>query len=863
MSDTFYLNVRQWGNDILYRGVKNGNKIQIKVPYKPELFVPTKEQTKYKTIYGEPLKKVPMDSIKKAKDFVSEYEKVENFKIYGNTRYEYCLLSDLFPDGVSWDFSKIKIAIFDIEVNSDPESGGFADPQNPFQPITSIALKFVGDEKFYLFGYDNFDCPDNVHYIKCKDEWTLLKKFIETFSLNDPDIVSGWNSNGFDIPYLINRCYKILGEPDTKKLSPWNIIKEKKTRKFNINFNQYEEEVSYDIVGVSSLDYLELFKKYQPGGNSQESYKLDSIAEKFIGENKVEYDGSLHKLYTSNKQKFYEYNIQDVNLVEKLNEKCRLFELGLTLSFDSKTNPDDIFHQTRMWDSMIYSFLKQKNIHVPQIKAHEFAPYEGAYVKPPIVGLHRWIVTLDATSLYPSIIMGKNISPETLVGPENYSDNMRRILSNGVNVDAILNESIDLSTLSKDGVTITPNGQFFKTDKKGFLPEMVEEMFKARQDYKKKMLDAQQKYEMLLNEYKFNNDESLVDEMKIVSYEIQRYDNLQNSKKLCLNSLYGCMGSKYFRFFDTRMAEGITLEGQLSNRWVANHMNTYLNSVLKTKEDYVIYMDTDSLMVSLSALIDVVVKEAKTQSEIAEFLLKVITNKIQPEVDLFCERLSQYNNSFRNALSYKLEKICSTGVYVAKKRYALNVFSNEGVVYSTPKIKVTGLEIVKSSTPSVVREALKKCVEIILNDKQEELQKFVSDFREKFVEFAPDVISFPRGVQGISKYMDSTTIYKKATPIHVRGSILFNHLLKEKGLDGEHEYIKDGDKIKFCYLKTPNHIKENVMAFPEKLPKELYLNEFVDYNYMFEKTFLEPLRSISNCIGWSLEKTNSIEDFFQ
>lgn len=863
MGDTFYLNVRQWGNEILYRGIKGDKKIQIKVPYKPDLFVPTKEETKYKTIYGEPLKKVPMDSIKKAKDFVSEYEKVENFKIYGNTRYEYCLLSDLFPDGVSWDFSKIKIAIFDIEVNSDPNTGGFADPQNPFQPIISIALKFLGDDKFYLFGYDDFDSPDNVQYIKCKDEWTLLKKFVEIFSLNDPDIISGWNSNGFDIPYLINRAYKILGEPDTKKLSPWNIIKEKKSRKFNVKFNQYEEEISYDIIGISSLDYLDLFKKYQPGGNSQESYKLDSIAEKFIGENKVEYDGSLHKLYTSNKQKFYEYNIQDVNLVEKLNEKCRLFELGLTLSFDSKTNPDDIFHQTRMWDSMIYDFLKHKNIHVPQIKAHEFNPYEGAYVKPPIVGLHRWIVTLDATSLYPSIIMGKNISPETLVSPEKYSENMRKIISCGVNVDSILSESVELSGLKADGVTITPNGQFFKTDKKGFLPEMVEGMFKARQEYKKKMIDSQQQYELLMAEYKLTKDESLAVEMKRVSYDIQKYDNLQNSKKLCLNSLYGCMGSKYFRFFDTKMAEGITLEGQLSNRWVANHMNAYLNSLLKTKKDYVIYMDTDSLMVSLSSLVDVVVKESKTQSEIAEFLLKVITSKIQPEVDLFCENLSKYNNSFRNALSYKLEKICSTGVYVAKKRYALNVFSNEGVVYSTPKIKVTGLEIVKSSTPSVVRNALKKCVEIVLNDKQEELQKFVSSFKQEFFNLSPEVISFPRGVQGISKYIDPYTIYKKATPIHVRGSILFNHLIKEKSLDGEYEYIKDGDKIKFCYLKTPNFIKENVIAFPEKLPKQLYLNEFVDYNYMFEKTFIEPLKSISNCIGWSLEKTNNIEDFFQ
>lgn len=858
----FYLNAKQWGNEILYRGVKNGKKVQLKVPYKPSLFVPTNEKTSYMTIYGESLRKVPMDSIKKAKEFIKDYENVDNFKIYGNTRYEYCLISDLFPEEVSWDFSKIKIAVFDIEVNSDPDNGGFASPENPFQPIISIALKFIGEDKFYLFGYHDFNAPDNVYYIKCKDEWTLLKKFVEIFSLNSPDIISGWNSNGFDIPYLVNRCYKILGQPETKKMSPWNIINERKTKKFNPKFNQYEEEISYSIIGVSSLDYLDLFKKYQPGGASQESYRLDAIAESVIGENKVDYDGSLHKLYTEDKQKFYEYNIQDVNLIELLNNKCRLFELGLTLAYDSKTNPEDIFQQTRMWDAMIYDYLKKKGIHIPQIEENAYSEYEGAYVKPPIVGLHNWVVSLDATSLYPSIIMGKNISPETVVNAEDYTDNMRQILSQGVSVDSILSQSVNLQMLTEDKVTISPNGQFFRVDKKGFLPEMVENMFKARQNYKKKMITAQKEYEVVSAEYKKTGNSELKSKMLELSYDIQKFDNLQNSKKLCLNSLYGSLGSKYFRFFDIRLAEGITLEGQLSNRWVANHMNDYLNKTLKTNKDYVIYMDTDSLMVSLSGLVEKVISKDKTPEEIVAFLLKAITEKIQPEVDGFCSKLGLYVNSFSNALSYKLEKICSSGVFVAKKRYALNVFSNEGVVYAEPKIKVTGLEIVKSSTPAVVRSSLKQCVSIILNESQEKLQEYFEDFKKKFNGLDVEDISFPRGVNGMYKYVDNTSIYKKGTPIHVRGSILFNKILTDKKLDSEYEYIKDGDKIKFCYLKTPNQIKENVIAFPEKLPKQFDLHRHIDYNFMFDKTFREPLRAITDSIGWDLEKKNSIEDFF-
>jgi len=858
----FYLNAKVFGDNILYRGIKNGKPIQMKIPYKPSLYVPTSENSPYHTLYGENLKKINFPSIKKSKEFIKEYENVENFKVYGNTKYEYCLISDLFPNDVEWDFSKVRIAMFDIEVNSDPDAGGFASPQDPFQPIISIAFKFFGEEKFYLLGYDEFNAPDNVVYIKCKDEWTLLKKFIEIWTINHPNLVSGWNSNGFDIPYMINRMYKILGEPETRKLSPWGFINEKRSKKFNTKFNGYEEEVTYTIAGVSSIDYLELYKKFQPGGNSRESYRLDFIAETEIGENKLEYDGSLHKLYVEDKQKFYEYNIQDVNLIELLDKKCKLFEMGLTLSYDSKTNPEDIFTQTRMWDALVYDYLKKKGIQVPQMEAKDYEPYEGAYVKPPLTGIHKWVVSLDATSLYPSIIMGKNVSPETLVEPQDYTENMRNIISKGVNVDSILSESINLEKLKEDNVTITPNGQFFRTDQKGFLPEMVEKMFAARQSYKKKMLSAQKEYEEVSSLYKKTPTEELKRKLEQLSYESSRYDNLQNSKKLCLNSLYGCLGTKYFRLFDVRMAEGITLEGQLSNRWVANRTNQYLNSLLKSNKDYCIYMDTDSILISLEKLVEKVCPSNYSNKEIVEFLNKSITKKIQPEVDLFCSNLGEYVNSFRNSISYKLEKICSSGVFVAKKRYALNVYSNEGVVYSEPKIKVTGLEIVKSSTPSIVRSVLKECVKIILDNDEETLQKRIELFRSDFNRLLVEDISFPRGVNGLHKYTDSTTIYKKGTPIHVRGSILFNKLLGDKNLDSEYEYIKDGDKIKFCYLKTPNHLKENVIAYPEKLPKELDLHRFIDYNFMFEKVFLEPLGAIVNTIGWSLEKQNSLEDFF-
>lgn len=1073
MSD-FYTNVKVYGNSLLFRGIKNDKRVQVKVPYKPKLYVPCKEEGKYKTLFGENLQEIKFDCIKDARNFIKQYEDVENFHVYGNTQYEYCFISELFKSDIEYDSSKIRIAIFDIEVDSNPSTGGFADSQNPFQPIISIALKYVGEDKYFLFGYHEYEPAENVYYIQCKDEYELLKKFIEIWSINYCDILSGYFSSSFDIPYLIGRMYKILGEKETKKLSPWGIIQEKVNKKFNPKFNQYEEDKSYSIIGISSLDFLELFKKHHPKGASQESYKLDSISEIFIGEKKVEYEGSLHNLYSTNKQLFYTYNIKDVYLVEKLNDKLKLFDVAMILAYDSKTNFEDVFMQTRMWDSLIFNHLKSKRIQIPQKKkiAGDFE-YEGAYVKDPTVGFHKWIATIDGTSLYPSIILNQNISPDTLIEPEDYTREMREVLNQKISVDSILNKEANFSKLSDMNVAITPNGQLFRNDRKGFLPEIIEKMFNDRQVFKKKMLEYEVQYEQLLK------DGSLNEELKKdLQFKIQKYSNLQWAKKICLNSAYGSVGTKTFRFFDLRLAEAITLMGQLSNRWVENGLNQYINKILKVENSvtqhsiygdsvtsytpiYISYFNgddrivdvlpieklakeygennwisfdgkefcelngieawsdkgwtklhrvirhelapdkkiirilthtgcvdvtddhslllvdgqeispkdveigtellhysispiihqsiefnkgikfkyksqqscalvyffaskkdtdyrirynkkgyylepiskeqvtnkvidkyeipysgyvydlttennhfaagignlivhnTDSVVFSFEKIIEKYCSGITDNKKIHDIIHKMIVMKIQPQIDKTCKELCNYINAYTPALKYKLEKICSSGIFVAKKRYALNVFSNEGVVYAEPQIKVTGLEIVRSSTPEVVRKSLKECVRIILNENESSLQNYVKEFKKKFYTLGIEEISFPRGVNGMSKYGDEKTIYKKGTPIHVRGCLLFNKILKDKKLDGEYELIKDGDKIKFCYLIIPNIIKENVISFPEKFPKELDLIEYIDYNMMYNKVFLEPLSSITNKIDWQIEQRYNLEDFFE
>jgi DNA polymerase elongation subunit (family B) len=861
MSD-FYLSAKVFGDSILYRGIRNGKKISTKIPYSPSIFVPTNQESQYKTIYGENLKKIKPGSIKETKEYVKKYESVENFKIYGNTKFEYCLISDLFPEKVDWNIDNIRIGIIDIEVNSDPEMGGFAKAHDPFQPITSIAYKIYSKNECYLFGLYDFDCPKGVKYYKCKDEYDLCARFLDVWSENYPDILSGWNVQTFDVPYLVNRFKRILGEKDTKRLSPWGILRDKVTRTFNKKLNRYIEEMTYTIYGISTLDYIILYKKYQKDGNSQESYKLDFIAENEIQEKKVEYEGSLHKLYTEDKQKFYEYNIQDVILIEKLNDKCRLFELGLTLAYDTKTNHEDIFMQTVMWDALTYDFLKKKNIQVPPNVIEEDEKYEGAYVKPPLTGFFKWISTLDATSLYPSIMMTKNISPETIIPAEKYTPEMRSILSQGVGVESLLNKKVNLENLKDLNITITPNNQFFTREFTGFVPEMIEKMFNERKEYKKNKLIAEKEYESICKILKETDDPELKEKSRILALEVVKYDNLQNAKKLCLNSCYGAFGSKYFRFFDIRIAEAITLDGQLANRWTERNINRYVNEITKKNVDTVLAMDTDSVLFTLQDIVEKVCPKDYSIEQKINFIVKLVEKKIQPEVDSFCAELMKYTNAYKPAISYKLEKICSAGIFVAKKRYALNVFYNEGVVYSSPKIKVTGLEVVKSSTPAIIRNTLKECIKLILDEKQDDLISFLEEFKKFFMTLTAEKIAFPRGVKGLDKYYSSSSIYAEKTPMHVRASLLFNYHLEQYKIDSIYEQIKDGDKIKYCYLRLPNPIKENVIAFPDKLPKEFELQNYVDYEKMWNKSFVEPLSSLTTLVGWDMEKRNSIDDFF-
>ena len=841
---SFYTNVQAIAGHILYRGVLDGKRVKQKIEYSPSLYIQSNKKSEYRSLDGEVLQRKLFGTIYEAKDYLDKFKDVSNARIFGNTRWEYAYIAEHHPDMVDWDQDKILVAVIDIEVGSE---NGFPDPYDAKEPITAITITYMGQPPIVL-GCGDYVTKGNEIYIKCRDEWSLCKKFIEIWSRKYPDVITGWNTKFFDIPYLINRFNKILGEDDTRKLSPWNFIKNRTT---NINGRQL---IAYEIVGIASLDYIELYKWYAPGGKSQESYRLDNIAQVELGVCKISYDeyDNLHQLYRLNYQLFIEYNIKDVDLILRLEDKLKLIELALTLAYDTKSNYEDVFAQTRMWDSLTYSYLLKQNIIVPpKVIQEKDAAFEGAYVKEVQVGLHDYVASFDLNSLYPHLMMQYNISPETLIEPENYTNEMRKVISSGVTVDKMLNKSVDTSEL--EGVTLTPNGQFFRTDIQGFLPKMMEEMYEDRKKFKNLMIQAKKEYEV-------EKDESKKYE---IEKRIARYDNLQLAKKVSLNSAYGALGSQYFRFYDLRMALGVTTAGQLSIRWIENKINEYMNKLLSTNEvDYVIASDTDSIYLKLGPLVDKVYSKKTDVNQLISFMDRVCEYKIQPYIDKSYQELATYVHAYAQKMQMKREGLANKGIWIAKKRYILNIYNNEGVQYAEPKMKVMGLEMVKSSTPAAIRVKMKDSIKLIINGTEEDIHKFIADFREEFRRLPPEEISTPRGMNGLKTYTDAVSMYKKGTPIHVKGAILYNHHLKELGLTKKYELIKEGEKIKYTYLKMPNPFKETVISYPSRLPKEFELDKYVDYDLQFDKTFLDPIRGILDCIGWKTEKGNSLEDFF-
>jgi DNA polymerase elongation subunit (family B) len=829
----FYTSVLPYRGRLLVRGVNHdGSHKKYRINYKPSLFIPSGKESKYKTLDGRNVGKVTFESMPEARKWIEQYKDVTNFEYFGNTRYQYPFIADQFPGDVKWDIKQIRILSIDIECESE---NGFPNSDEATEPLISITVKEHTTKKIIVFGMNNFvNDRDDVTFVKCATEQALIEKFLEFWLDYNPDIITGWNVKFFDIPFLMNRFRRLMGDEYILQFSPWNVVSQQSARVTAKGFNK--EQNYWDIMGVSVLDYLDLYRKHT--FVRRESYKLDYIGKVELGENKHEnpYD-TFKEFYQKDYQKFIEYNIQDVELVDKLEDKMKLIELHLTMAYEAKVNYQDCFGQVRMWDTIIFNHLKSKNIVAPAVvESKESRGYEGAYVKDPVVGFHNWIVSFDLNSLYPHLIMQYNISPETMVGYD----------SNLVNVENMLNQKSDLSGLEMR--TITPNGAQFRTDKQGFLPELMDKLYKERVIYKDKMTKAKALYQE-------TGDERLKN-------EISKNYNIQLSRKIALNSAYGAIGNQYFRYFDVRQAEGITMAGQLTIRWIERDVNIYLNKLLKTKDHvYVVASDTDSIYIKLGGMVDKIFKDKSDNKKIVKVLDKFCNEKLQTFINSSFTKLAKYVNAYDQKMIMKREVIANKGIWTAKKRYILNVFNEDGINLKEPKLKIMGIEAVKSSTPAPCRIKIREALKVIMNKDETALIEFIENFRTHFKKLPPEDIAYPRSCNNLKKYSSTKDIYQKSTPIHVRGALLYNNQLKKHKLV-KYETIQDGDKVKFIALKEPNPLRENVISFSTQLPKEFKLHQYIDYDDMFTKSFLEPLRFIVKAINWNFEKKSTLDEFF-
>ena len=836
MNQNFYTSAFRHGKVIKYLGYENGEKVKFTVPYRPTLFVTSKQNNAHDwhSLDGKPVEPIQFGSMGEATDFIKSYADVPGFDVYGNTNYVVQYLNEEFPGVIKWDRNTINVTSIDIETKF---GDGFPEPKDADQEVTAITMKNNIDDTYYTFGCGEYDVENSlmqthsVVYVKCADERELLHKFVYHWSKTSPDIVTGWNCEFFDIPYLINRIKRVFDNGREKFLSPWRMIDERET---HTGYGQ--STLKYEIKGVAILDYMAIFKKFGYSYGPQESYKLDHIANVVLGEKKLDFGeaSDLNELHDNDYQKFIDYNIKDVELIDRMEDKLGLISLCLTMAYKGGVNYEQVLGTVAIWDALIYRDLQAKRIAVPQNSESFKGAYPGGYVKEPHVGMHDWVCSFDLNSLYPSIIMQYNMSPETILLDD----------EPGVNVESVLDGHIKND---KPDTALAVNGVRFSTKKLGIIPAIIQEIYDDRVKFKQAQLKAEQELELTATK----------SEVYGLEKRIAIAKNQQMALKILLNSLYGAMGNKWFRYFDMRIAEGITLTGQATIRWAENNLNDYLNKALQTKKDYVVAIDTDSVYVRLDEFVN-----RLGPANPIDFLDKMCSTALEDALTECYDRLFKTLGGIENKMVMGREVIANRGIWTAKKRYILNVHDNEGVRYAKPKLKIMGIEAIKSSTPAICRQALKDIFKRIIDTDQETVQADIANFKLAFKQASAEQVAFPRGVNNLNKWTSKETIYKKGTPIHIRGAILHNNIVNTQKLGRSIQKITSGDKVKFTYLVKPNPIKENVISFVDYLPRQFKLEQYIDYNLQFEKTFLGAIEPVLDAVGWTSEHKVSLEDFF-
>ncbi len=747
----------------------------------------------------------------------------------------------------------VKVCFIDIETDY---SGGFTSAIKAQDPITSISL--LVDSKFYVFllydGSIAFDNEQNVEFFVYSDEKELLSSFLALFSSLNIDIITGWNSYYYDIPYIISRINKLLGEDCSKILSPISIIKD--------NGNE-----TFTIAGISHLDYLNLYKKFTP--NLQPTYSLDFIGKKEVGLGKVEYSGKLKDLYRNDIKKFIEYNINDVLIVKKIDDKFKFIELARAICHKGAVVYEEFPYTSRWLDGAIIKHNRSKgviSVDRPKRKsADEDEKSAGAYTKAPQVGVYKYIFDLDAKSLYPSIIMTLNISPET---------KMAKILNwNSRNIESIKDSEEIFEIEFSGGIkkiagkelykkirstkcSLSCNGVIYSTSKKGFIPEVLEKWFSDRDEFKN-----------LMKKYKSEGNKELA----------EFYNRRQAVTKVMLNSIFGVLGLPSFRYFDEDNFEATTITGQNVIKYANSVCNEYYSNKVGEVKDWVIYSDTDSIFISADAIIKKFhpdLNESDLESVIK--VVSSISNEFENFVNnSFSKFSSEVLNCSEHKFKFKQESISDRGFFIGKKTYVLNSISQEGILIKNPEDRYDkkGIATVKSTFPPAYSNFVDDFMKKILSGcSEKELSDFYFDFKKKALSMDYRSLSRSVSVKDIDKWIsnDSNSLFKSrihniknACPIHVRSAINRNNFLLLSSIDAPP--IKSGDNIKYIYLRK-NPYSFASIAYKDDGEIEQVLNfveKYYDPNLMFEKELSSKLSIYYKSLGYVYpeDKNDTLEQF--
>lgn len=897
----FYTFCDRVGSRIFHRYVddKGIRNQEIVSDFPIELFIRSPKDHA-RSLYGDKLGKMEFNEISKALEFIKEYDGMTD--VFGQTNLVSQFISRTYEGEIEYNFNKFRILNLDIEVRTDGydddedctvrrvfsndsetvtigemkglgsswevwdkynecwynadddeapfyRPGGFPHAERAEYEITTIACKLFGKDKIVTFGIKECKVQKkNRMYVRCADEKALLTEFLNFVRTIDPDIFTGWNIETFDIPYIVNRIKRLHGDEVANRLSPFHAHTKKCLQPYMAGDDK--EEPSYRVLGVMTLDYMQAYKKFNP--KRQESYSLNYIAQEEVGAEKVdysEYNDSLMELYLKNFDLFVEYNEQDVLLVEKIDDRKQFARLAITTVLMTKSRYQDVMGKVKLWDNLIYNMLLTESVVIPPAKTHRNeGKIEGAYVKQPTAGKYRCVVSFDFTSLYPTICMMFNMSPETLVVPEQGTIEL---------VEKIL-KGIDLAEDARlAGRCMAANGSEYRLDIDGVLPRAMRLVFNKRKAYKDEMKDVKKKKEKYIKE---GGDDSNI----LLQYDnkIAMLDAAQGAMKILANSGYGVCANTAFRYFSRDIAQGITVTGQLILRYTLARVVAWLNERFKTNRDFVITADTDSMYLAL----DCVPSQFKDPAAMVEELDQFIKAEMEPFIKSVMQELADKMGCPESMMDMKREAISDVGIWRAKKNYILRVWDMEGVRYAKPEIKQMGLESIKAAAfPKYARDAMSEAFTLMLEEgKEKELISLVERFRKDFYNRPLEDISKPIGVSDLKSYSDAEHIFRRGVtvPYNTKAALIHNWLIREKGLTKKVERIRNGNRIRLLDLKKINPVRNSCIAFIGKLPEEFGLHQYIDISSQFDKMYLNPVKSMADIVGWKTEQVSTLEDLF-